>query len=153
MNKNIQSKKQKYNAALAMAVLMTFAEKAAVNSFAVSGSLVGNIKLDNAEGSYNIQGDILADRFNLDKQVEVAIKQLEDPKTLEQLKEQLKEGHPDWTDEQVDDFINNQVADLVNTLKNSGHINLGGKLALYGDVYAKCGGNVNINLTKDSIFE
>lgn len=129
------------------------AEKAAVNSFAVSGSLVGNIKLDNAEGSYNIQGDILADRFNLDKQVEVAIKQLEDPKTLEQLKEQLKEGHPDWTDEQVDDFINNQVADLVNTLKNSGHINLGGKLALYGDVYAKCGGNVNINLTKDSIFE
>ena len=153
MNKNIQSKKQKYNTALAMAVLMTFAEKAAVNSFAVSGSLVGNIKLDNAEGSYNIQGDILADRFNLDKQVEVAIKQLEDPKTLEQLKEQLKEGHPDWTDEQVDDFINNQVADLVNTLKNSGHINLGGKLALYGDVYAKCGGNVNINLTKDSIFE
>lgn len=129
------------------------AEKAAVNSFAVSGSLVGNIKLDNAEGSYNIQGDILADRFNLDKQVEVAIKQLEDPKTLEQLKEQLKEGHPDWTDEQVDDFVNNQVADLVNTLKNSGHINLGGKLALYGDVYAKCGGNVNINLTKDSIFE
>ena len=129
------------------------AEKAAVNSFAVSGSLAGNIKLDNAEGSYNIQGDILADRFNLDKQVEVAIKQLEDPKTLEQLKEQLKEGHPDWTDEQVDDFINNQVADLVNTLKNSGHINLGGKLALYGDVYAKCGGNVNINLTKDSIFE
>lgn len=129
------------------------AEKAAVNSFAISGSLVGNIKLDNAEGSYNIQGDILADRFNLDKQVEVAIKQLEDPKTLEQLKEQLKEGHPDWTDEQVDDFINNQVADLVNTLKNSGHINLGGKLALYGDVYAKCGGNVNINLTKDSIFE
>lgn len=129
------------------------AEKAAVNSFAVSGSLVGNIKLDNAEGSYNIQGDILADRFNLDKQVEVAVKQLEDPKTLEQLKEQLKEGHPDWTDEQVDDFINNQVADLVNTLKNSGHINLGGKLALYGDVYAKCGGNVNINLTKDSIFE
>lgn len=136
-----------------MAVLMTFAEKVAVNSFAISGSLVGNIKLDNAEGSYNIQGDILADRFNLDKQVEVAIKQLEDPKTLEQLKEQLKEGHPDWTDEQVDDFINNQVADLVNTLKNSGHINLGGKLALYGDVYAKCGGNVNINLTKDSIFE
>ncbi|UQT41886.1 autotransporter outer membrane beta-barrel domain-containing protein [Phascolarctobacterium succinatutens] len=129
------------------------AENAAVNSFAISGSLVGNIKLDNAEGSYNIQGDILADRFNLDKQVEVAIKQLEDPKTLEQLKEQLKEGHPDWTDEQVDDFINNQVADLVNTLKNSGHINLGGKLALYGDVYAKCGGNVNINLTKDSIFE
>ncbi|WP_461487788.1 hypothetical protein [Phascolarctobacterium succinatutens] len=129
------------------------AEKAAVNSFAISGSLVGNIKLDNAEGSYNIQGDILADRFNLDKQVEVAIKQLEDPKTLEQLKEQLKEGHPDWTDEQVDDFVNNQVADLVNTLKNSGHINLGGKLALYGDVYAKCGGNVNINLTKDSIFE
>lgn len=129
------------------------AEKAAVNSFAISGSLVGNIKLDNAEGSYNIQGDILADRFNLDKQVEVAIKQLEDSKTLEQLKEQLKEGHPDWTDEQVDDFINNQVADLVNTLKNSGHINLGGKLALYGDVYAKCGGNVNINLTKDSIFE
>ncbi|WP_302529142.1 hypothetical protein [Phascolarctobacterium succinatutens] len=129
------------------------AEKAAVNSFAISGSLVGNIKLDNAEVSYNIQGDILADRFNLDKQVEVAIKQLEDPKTLEQLKEQLKEGHPDWTDEQVDDFINNQVADLVNTLKNSGHINLGGKLALYGDVYAKCGGNVNINLTKDSIFE
>lgn len=61
------------------------AEKAAVNSFAISGSLVGNIKLDNAEGSYNIQGDILADRFNLDKQVEVAIKQLEDPKTLEQL--------------------------------------------------------------------
>lgn len=129
------------------------AEKAAVNSFAISGSLVGNIKLDNAEGSHNIQGDILADRFNLDKQVEVAIKQLEDPKTLEQLKEQLKEGHPDWTDEQVDDFVNNQVADLVNTLKNSGHINLGGKLALYGDVYAKCGGNVNINLTKDSIFE
>lgn len=64
------------------------AEKAAVNSFAISGSLVGNIKLDNAEGSYNIQGDILADRFNLDKQVEVAIKQLEDPKTLEKLEMQ-----------------------------------------------------------------
>lgn len=64
------------------------AEKAAVNSFTISGSLVGNIKLDNAEGSYNIQGDILADRFNLDKQVEVAIKQLEDPKTLEQLEMQ-----------------------------------------------------------------
>ncbi|WP_462339265.1 autotransporter outer membrane beta-barrel domain-containing protein [Phascolarctobacterium succinatutens] len=64
------------------------AENAAVNSFAISGSLVGNIKLDNAEGSYNIQGDILADRFNLDKQVEVAIKQLEDPKTLEKLEMQ-----------------------------------------------------------------
>ena len=38
-------------------------------------------------------------------------------------------------------------------MKNSGHINLGGKLALYGDVYAKCGGNVSINLTKGSIFE
>lgn len=125
------------------------AEKAAVNSFAISGSLMGNIKLDNAEGKYNIQGDILADRFNLDKQIEVAIKQLEDPKTLEQLREQ----YHDWTDEQFNDFINNQVADFVNTLKNSGHINLGGKLALYGDVYAKRGGNVNINLTKGSIFE
>ena len=129
------------------------AEKAEVNRFAVSvlpaGNLVGNVKLENAEGKYNIHGDILADRFNSHLPIEARIKKLEDPK----FKEQVKVNNPDWTEEQVKEYINTRVAYQYNLLKNCGHINLGGKLALYGDVYAKSGGNVSINLTKGSIFE
>lgn len=129
------------------------AEKAEVNRFAVSvlpaGNLAGNVKLENAEGKYNIHGDILADRFNSHLPIEARIKKLEDPK----FKEQVKVNNPDWTEEQVKEYINTMVAYQYNLLKNCGHINLGGKLALYGDVYAKSGGNVSINLTKGSIFE
>lgn len=129
------------------------AEKAEVNRFAVSvlpaGNLAGNVKLENAEGKYNIHGDILADRFNSHLPIEARIKKLEDPK----FKEQVKVNNPDWTEEQVKEYINTRVAYQYNLLKNCGHINLGGKLALYGDVYAKSGGNVSINLTKGSIFE
>lgn len=129
------------------------AEKAEVNRFAVSvlpvGHLAGNVKLENAEGKYNIHGDILADRFNGHLPIEKIIKKIEDPK----YKEQVKANYPDWTEEQVKEHIKTIFAYQDNLLKNCGHINLGGKLALYGDVYAKSAGNVNINLTKGSIFE
>lgn len=123
---------------------MKDAKKAEVNSFAVSDSFIGNVKLDNAEGKYNIHGDILADRVNYNISIEATIKKF---------KEKVKGHNPDWTEEQVEEFTNTKLAYLVNKLKNFGHINLGGKLALYGDVYAKRGGNVSINLTKGSIFE
>lgn len=77
------------------------AEKAEVNRFAVSvlpvGHLAGNVKLENAEGKYNIHGDILADRFNGHLPIEKIIKKIEDPK----YKEQVKANYPGWTEEQV----------------------------------------------------
>lgn len=128
-------------------------QKVAVNSFAAITSQQGNVKLDNAEGKYNIHGDILADRFSFDKIAELNLKQYEDPEKINELKEKYREIHPDWTDDQITELIDSQIKILENILNNTGRVNLGGKLALYGDVYAKSGGVVNINLTKGSIFE
>lgn len=128
-------------------------QKVAVNSFAAITSQTGNVKLDNAEGKYNIHGDILADRFSFDKIAELQLKQYEDPEKINELKEEYREIHPDWTEDQITELIDSQIKILENILNNTGRVNLGGKLALYGDVYAKSGGVVNINLTKGSIFE
>ena len=128
-------------------------QKVAVNSFAAITSQIGNVKLDNAEGKYNIHGDILADRLNYDKIIELQLKQYEDPEKINELKEEYREIHPDWTEDQITELIDSQIKILENILNNTGRVNLGGKLALYGDVYAKSSGVVNINLTKGSIFE
>lgn len=103
-------------------------QKVAVNSFAAITSQTGNVKLDNAEGKYNIHGDILADRFSFDKIAELKLKQYEDPEKINELKKEYRKIYPDWTEDQITELIDSQIKILENILNNTGRVNLGASL-------------------------
>ena len=86
----------------------------------------------------------MSDGANTGKAIQISLNPLENP----EIRKEYKENYG-YTDETLDAMI-----DIYkNKLKNLGSVNLGGQLALYGDVYAKNGGIVNVNLTNGSVFE
>lgn len=119
-------------------------QKSMVNNFAIYAPMEGIVQLDRAEGKYKINGAILSDGANTGKAIQISLNPLENP----EIRKEYKENYG-YTDETLDAMI-----DIYkNKLKNLGSVNLGGQLALYGDVYAKNGGIVNVNLTNGSVFE
>lgn len=114
--------------------------KTTINSFATFGTVIGSVNLDNVDGNYKINGNILADRMNVGVISKIWLDFYENPKNKD-----LLQG---WSDEEIAAEIHKYQEML-----KRGSTNLGGHLELYGDVYAKNSGVVNINLTNGSVFE
>lgn len=116
---------------------------AKVKEFALAGPYEGSIYMDNAAGRYTINGNVLADQAN---------HQLILQAMYNMMKSQLSQSG--FTDEQIQEQLKPYEEQLEQQKKYvSGNINLGGRLSLYGDVYAKNGGTVNLHLAENSTFE
>lgn len=125
-----------------------------VIEFAVAGPFLGNIYLDDSAGNYIINGNILADQANhilgmqkaYDAMKAYYESKLDQPGLTEEQKEEMKQEIQQMlqpSEQTIQQFQKHPV----------GNINLGGHLSLYGDVYAKNGGTVNLHLTNGSTFE
>lgn len=119
-------------------------QSASLQQFAIAGPFLGNINLSNPEGIYTINGNVLADTGNhlqmSEAQYQFYKKMYEDPK--------VSEGNKEYLKSMVD-----ALAATIQYEQSTGKINLAGHLKLYGDVYAKNGGTVNIHLQEGSYFE
>lgn len=122
-------------------------QAANLKQFAIAGPFLGKINLNNPEGNYTINGNVLADTGNylttLEVQYQFAKKQLENPGSEDDeykgyYEEAVKQG-----EEKIQSYKGHQY----------GSINLAGHLKLYGDIYAKNGGTVNLHLQEGSYFE
>ena len=117
---------------------------ASLQQFAIAGPFLGNINLYNSKGTYTINGNVLADTGNNLQKLEAEYlyykKLFEDPKATEIDKQNIK---PEM----------DAIAALIQNQQSIGKINLAGHLKLYGDVYAKDGGTVNLHLQEGSYFE
>lgn len=117
---------------------------ASLQQFAIAGPFLGNINLSNREGTYTINGNVLADTGNnlqiLEAEYLTDKKMFEDPRESESDKQNIK---PEM----------DTIAALIQNQQSMGKINLAGHLKLYGDVYAKNGGTVNLHLQEGSYFE
>ena len=123
-------------------------KKASVTQFAIAGPYAGSMYLNESDGKYTIHGNILADQGNHGKVIEAQYK-FSYPRLKEQLaQEDLSESERQSIQTQLDylDKLKEQINDM-------GQINLGGHLKLYGDVYAKNGGTLNLHLQEGSYFE
>lgn len=119
-------------------------QSASLQQFAIAGPFLGNINLYNSKGTYTINGNVLADTGNNLQKLEAEYlyykKLFEDPKATEIDKQNIK---PEM----------DAIAALIQNQRSIGKINLAGHLKLYGDVYAKDGGTVNLHLQEGSYFE
>lgn len=119
-------------------------QSASLQQFAIAGPFLGNINLSNPEGIYTINGNVLADTGNhlqmSEAQYQFYKKMYEDPK--------VSEGNKEYLKSMVD-----ALAATIQYEQSTGKINLAGHLKLYGDVYAKNGGTVNLHLQEGSYFE
>lgn len=143
---NMTGKKNEYFG-LYMASVPNY-QSASLQQFAIAGPFLGNINLSNPEGTYIINGNVLADTGNNLQILEAEYqfynqlykKMFENPRASESDKENIK----------------TQLEARASTIeyeKSTGKINLAGHLKLYGDVYAKNGGTVNLHLQEGSYFE
>lgn len=117
-----------------------------LQQFAIAGPFFGKINFNNPEGNYTINGNVVADAEN-ELQIDEAKylfcqKQSEDPTTSDYDKETAKAYMKNF--ELTISYFKSQ---------QYGSINLDGHLKLYGDVYAKNGGTVNLHLQDGSYFE
>lgn len=119
-------------------------QSASLQQFAIAGPFLGNINLSNPKGTYIINGNVLADTGNHLQMSEAEYlfykKRYEDPK--------VSEGEKEYSKSMVD-----ALAATIQSAQSMGKINLAGHLKLYGDVYAKNGGTVNLHLQEGSYFE
>lgn len=151
-NINMTGKNNEY-AGLSTASVPDFAMDT-VKEFAVAGPFIANIYMDNADGIYTINGNVLADQGNHVLQAEYmynlykayAEEQLNQPGLSDEEKKMIRQE------------IQQQLQPYEEALEQekehpTGFIYLGGHLTLYGDVYAKNGGKLNMHLTEGSIFE
>lgn len=119
-------------------------QSASLQQFAIAGPFLGNINLSNPEGTYTINGNVLADTGNhlqiLEAEYLLYKKMYEYPGASEPDKEGIK---PEL----------DSLAAAIQSAQSTGKINLAGHLKLYGDVYAKNGGTVNLHLQEGSYFE
>lgn len=119
-------------------------QSASLQQFAIAGPFLGNINLSNPEGTYTINGNVLADTGNhlqiLEAEYLLYKKMYEYPGASESDKEGIK---PEL----------DALAAAIQSAQSMGKINLAGHLKLYGDVYAKNGGTVNLHLQEGSYFE
>ena len=119
-------------------------KSANLKQFAIAGPFLGKINLNNPEGNYTINGNVLADAGNHlsieEAQYQFYKKQLENPgsEDKEYLEEVVKEA-----EKAIQIYQGHQY----------GNINLAGHLKLYGDIYAKNGGTLNLHLQDGSYFE
>ena len=121
-------------------------QAAYLKQFAIAGPFFGKINFNNPDGSYTINGNVIADAGNQLQKDEVAYQyyknQYEDSENSEGQREYAKELM-DGLEPTIQFFKEKQY----------GSINLAGHLKLYGDIYAKNGGTVNIHLQDGSYFE
>lgn len=118
--------------------------KAKVSEFAIEGPYIGNINLNNPNGNYTIYGNVLADQMNHGQLIQAQYQLFKDMLKQEGLSEEEREEI-----QKTLDAYPSVLADL----HNYGQINLAGHLQLYGDVYAKNGGTLNLHLQNGSYFE
>ena len=123
-------------------------KKAKVNEFAIAGPYLGNVYLNNTDGNYTINGNILADQDNNMLKEEAFYQPL-----IQDGKKQLEQPGLSETEKKEIESQIQQIEDYLDGVKKAGHINLAGHLNLYGDVYAKNGGILNIHLQNGSYFE
>lgn len=123
-------------------------KKAKVNEFAIAGPYLGNVYLNNTDGNYTINGNILADQDNNTLKEEAFYQSL-----IQDGKKQLEQPGLSETEKKEIESQIQQFKDYLDGIKKAGHINLDGHLNLYGDVYAKNGGILNIHLQNGSYFE
>ncbi|RHM53544.1 autotransporter outer membrane beta-barrel domain-containing protein [Mitsuokella sp. AF33-22] len=141
---NMTGKENKY-AGLYTASVPDY-QSATLQQLAIAGPFYGKINLNNPDGNYTINGNVMADAGNQLLKDEVAYKyyknQYEDAKT--------NEGQREYAKESMD-----SLEPTIQFLKDKqyGSINMDGHLKLYGDVYAKDGGTVNLHLQNGSYFE
>lgn len=121
-------------------------QAANLNQFAIAGPMLGKINFNNPDGNYTINGNVIADAGNqlhIDEAYYQYYKsQLDDP--------DINEGQKEYAEAYL-----KGLETTIQTIKDRqyGSINLAGHLKLYGDVYAKDGGTVNLHLQDGSYFE
>lgn len=122
-------------------------QSASLQQFAIAGPFQGNINLSNPEGTYIINGNVLADAGNHlqihEAQYQFYKKKYEDSSASEKDEEEIKEIKAEL----------DALTAAIPYERQMGKINLAGHLKLYGDVYAKDGGTVNLHLQEGSYFE
>lgn len=117
-----------------------------LHQFAIAGPMLGKINFNNPDGNYTINGNVIADAGNqlhIDEAYYQYYKsQLDDP--------DINEGQKEYAEAYL-----KGLETTIQTIKDRqyGSINLAGHLKLYGDVYAKDGGTVNLHLQDGSYFE
>ena len=121
-------------------------QAANLKQFAILGSSSGKINLNNTEGNYTINGNVLADADNYLPMVEAQSKFYK--KLLEN--SDLEEGYKEYYENLV-----KQAEEGIRIYNGYqyGSINLAGHLKLYGDIYAQQTGTVNLHLQEGSYFE
>ena len=121
-------------------------QAADLHQFAIAGPMLGKINFNNPDGNYTINGNVIADAGNqlhIDEAYYQYYKsQLDDP--------DINEGQKEYAEAYL-----KGLETTIQTIKDRqyGSINLAGHLKLYGDVYAKDGGTVNLHLQDGSYFE
>ena len=121
-------------------------QAADLHQFAIAGPMLGKINFNDPDGNYTINGNVLADAGNqlhIDEAYYQYYKsQLDDP--------DINEGQKEYAEAYL-----KGLETTIQTIKDRqyGSINLAGHLKLYGDVYAKDGGTVNLHLQDGSYFE
>lgn len=123
-------------------------KKASVTQFAIAGPYAGSIYLNEPDGKYTIHGNMLADQGNYGKLIEAEYKS-----SYPRLKEQLAQENLSESERQSIQTELDYLDKLKEQINDMGQINLGGHLKLYGDVYAKNGGTLNLHLQEGSYFE
>lgn len=117
-----------------------------LQQFAIAGPMLGKINFNNPDGNYTINGNVIADAGNQlpidEAYYQYYKKQLDDPEITEGQKEYVEEMLK-GSEKTIQTFKDRQY----------GNINLAGHLKLYGDVYAKDGGTVNLHLQEGSYLE
>lgn len=121
-------------------------QAANLKQFAIAGPFFGKVNFNNPDGNYTINGNIIADagnRLQIDEaQYQYYQKQSEDPNASDYDREYAKA---------MMQVMNTTISFFKS--QEYGSINLAGHLKLYGDVYAKDSGTVNLHLQDGSYFE
>lgn len=121
-------------------------QAANLKQFAIVGSSSGKINLNNTEGNYTINGNVLADADNYLPMLEAQSKLYK--KLLEN--SDLEEGDK----EEYENMVKQAEKGIhIYNGYQYGSINLAGHLKLYGDIYAQQAGTVNLHLQEGSYFE
>ena len=121
-------------------------QAADLHQFAIAGPMLGKINFNDPDGNYTINGNVIADAGN---QLHI------DEAYYQYYKSQLDDSDINEGQKEYVEAYLKGLETTIQTIKDRqyGSINLAGHLKLYGDVYAKDGGTVNLHLQDGSYFE
>ena len=121
-------------------------QAADLHQFAIAGPMLGKINFNDPDGNYTINGNVIADAGN---QLHI------DEAYYQYYKSQLDDSDINEGQKEYVEAYLKGLETTIQTIKDRqyGSINLTGHLKLYGDVYAKDGGTVNLHLQDGSYFE